>query len=157
MGSLCEILSGTDCDTGGVIWWSRWLMVWPHWSHGPSHRDSVHVVLRHPQLGLLIPLDTHKRVFGGWRESIPIFPASELCSSLHACSTQQNFTKPLIKGESGSPDFSRIFLSYVEDAAAFIIQFVIHRPKLTPKLINKYISLSREKSKSAWILGRWWC
>lgn len=41
--------------SGGVIWWSRWLMLLPHWSHGPSHRDFLHVVLRHPHLLLLIP------------------------------------------------------------------------------------------------------
>lgn len=48
MASLCEILSGIDCDTARVIWWSRWLMLLPHWSHGPSLRDFLHVVLTSP-------------------------------------------------------------------------------------------------------------
>lgn len=41
--------------------------------------------------------------------------------------------------------FHRIFLSYVEVAAAFIIHCTLY--KINTK-INKYVSLSREKSKS---------
>lgn len=91
--SLCEILSGTDCDTlvesfDGADDSCYYLIEAKVHLTGTSctwYSDT-------PICCYWFLVDSHKRVFGGWRESIPIFPANELCCSRVVSSLCSNST-----------------------------------------------------------------
>lgn len=93
MASLCEILSGTDCDTlvesfdgaDDSCYYLIEAMVHLTGTSCTWYSDT-------PICCYWFLVDSHKRVFGGWRESIPIFPANELCCSQVVSSLRSNST-----------------------------------------------------------------